>query len=40
MERATALLEEARLLDATRFRCELTPPSESGRTTGIDATRK
>lgn len=38
MDRATALLEEAGLLDATRFRCELTP-FESGRTTRIDVTR-
>lgn len=39
MELATALLEGAGLLDASRFRCELTASSESSRTNPIDATR-
>lgn len=40
MERATDLLDGAGLLDASRFRCELTEPPEPSDTTATGATRK
>jgi hypothetical protein len=38
MDRATALLDEAGLLDSTRFRCELTPASEDAELVSAVAT--